>query len=118
VLLRLVNRIKALLQAKSKKRRWPGLLGAVIGMVFHGTPFKGTHDMLHTEILRHAEELLGDSQVMHENHRASKADNDWLRDLVGDFCIQLRQEDVMPKIACFYEEKPTDLGLFLKNIVS
>jgi hypothetical protein len=73
--------------------------------------------MLHTEILHYAEMLFQDSQIMYENHRASKADNDWLRDLLNDFFLLLRQGK-MPKIACFYEEKTTDLGLFLKNKVS
>jgi hypothetical protein len=73
--------------------------------------------MLHTEILHNVEMLLQDTQVMYENHRASKADNDWLRDLLDDFFRLLRQGP-MPKIACFYEEKPTDLGMFLSNIVS
>jgi hypothetical protein len=108
---------KALLQARLEDWRWPGLFKSVIGLLFLGTPFKGTHNMLHTEILDHAETRFGSSNVMHENHRASKADNDWLRDLVNDFCLQMRQEAAMPKIACFYEEKPTDLGLFLKDKV-
>ena len=73
--------------------------------------------MLHTEILHHVELLFQDSQVMYENHRTSQADNDWLRDLLDDFFLLLRQIR-MPKIACFYEEKPTDLGLLLKNKVS
>lgn len=73
--------------------------------------------MLHTEILHNVEILFQDSQVMYENHRASNADNDWLRDLLDDFFRLLRQSQV-PKIACFYEEKPTDLGIFLKGKVS
>ena len=110
------HRDQSVLQAKHEEWKWPGIFDSIVGLVFLGTPFRGTHNMLHTEILHHAEMLFQDSQVMHENHRASKADNDWLRDLVNDFFLLLRQGS-MPKIACFYEEKPTDLGVFLKNKV-
>lgn len=53
---------------------------------------------------------------MRENHRASDAENDWLKDLKEDFFAQIRQGS-MPAIACFFEEQQTDLGLFLKNQV-
>jgi hypothetical protein len=61
--------------------------------------------------------LFETSEVMYENHRASRSDNDWLRDLLDDFFRLLRQNEML-KIACFYEEKQTDLGLFLKGKVS
>jgi hypothetical protein len=72
--------------------------------------------MLHTEILHSVEMLFKPSEVMYENHRASRSDNDWLRDLLDDFFRLLRQGK-MPKIACFYEEKQTDLGIFLRGKV-
>jgi hypothetical protein len=85
-------------------------------LVFLGTPFRGTHDLLHSEILNQAEMVFGQVQVMRENHRASDAENDWLKDLREDFFAQIRQGS-MPAIACFFEEQQTDLGLFLKNQV-
>jgi hypothetical protein len=55
--------------------------------------------------------------VVHENHRASKAENDWLTELFIEFTQMLRREPAF-KIACFYEQKATDVGLLLKDVVS
>jgi len=55
--------------------------------------------------------------VIHENHRASSSDNDWLRDLFEDF-VNTLQHGARYRIACFYEQQPTDLGLLLKGRVS
>jgi hypothetical protein len=85
-------------------------------VVFLGTPFHGVHDMLHVDILHEAESSIGESGVMHENHRASKAENDWLTELFIEFTRMLRKGPAF-KIACFYEQKATDLGLLLKKIV-
>jgi len=54
---------------------------------------------------------------MHENHRASNPDNDWLRDLFDEFIDAVQHEERF-RIACFYEQQPTDLGLLLKGRVS
>ena len=86
-------------------------------MVFLGTPFHGVHDMLHVDILHQAESSIGRSGLMHENHRASKAGNDWLTELFIEFTQMLRKGSTF-KIACFYEQKATDVGLLLKNVVS
>ena len=67
------------------------------------------------EFLHEAEEAVG--LVMHENHRASNPENDWLRDLFDDFVTTL-QHGARFRIACFYEQQPTDLGLLLKGRVS
>lgn len=86
-----------------------------IGLVFLGTPLRGTHSKLHIEFLHEAEEAVG--LVMHENHRASNPESDWLRDLFDDFVSTL-QRGARFHIACFYEQQPTDLGLLLKGRVS
>jgi hypothetical protein len=73
--------------------------------------------MLHVDILHQAESSIGESAIMHENHRASKAENDWLTELFIEFTQMLRKGPNF-KIACFYEQKATDVGLLLKNVVS
>jgi hypothetical protein len=55
--------------------------------------------------------------VVHENHRSSISENDWLRDLFDDF-VNTIQHGARFRIACFYEQLPTDLGLLLKGRVS
>lgn len=85
-----------------------------IGLVLLGTPLRGTNPKLHMEFLHETEEAIG--LVMHENHRASNSENDWLRDLFDDF-VHTLQHGARFRIACFYEQQPTDLGLLLKGRV-
>lgn len=73
--------------------------------------------MLHVEILHEATLALGDSHVVPMNIRASQAETDWLLELLTEFTGMLR-ENVSFKVACFYEQKPTDIGLLLKKVVS
>jgi hypothetical protein len=107
--------MQTLLLAQPEKCRWPGLFENTIGLIFLGTPLRGTHERLHMEFLHEVEQAV--SPVMHENHRASNPENDWLRDLVDDF-VNTIQQGVRFRIACFYEQQPTDLGLLLKGRVS
>jgi hypothetical protein len=67
------------------------------------------------DFLHEVEEVV--SPVMYENHRASNPENDWLRDLFDDF-VNTLQQGARVRIACFYEQQPTDLGLLLKGRVS
>jgi hypothetical protein len=67
--------------------------------------------------MHEAESSLGELGVMYENLRASKAENDWLTELFIEFTQMLRKGPAF-KIACFYEQKATDVGLLLKNVVS
>ena len=55
----------------------------------------------------------GEGYVVHENHRASNPDNDWLRDVLPNFFSLIRQEPV-PSIKCFFETKDTDYGKILE----
>ena len=73
--------------------------------------------MLHVEILHEATLALGDSHVVPLNIRASQAETDWLLELLTEFTGMLR-ENVSFKVGCFYEQKPTDIGLLLKKVVS
>jgi hypothetical protein len=106
-----------LLLARHEDGRWKSVFDSTLGVVFLGTPFHGVHDTLHVDILHQAESNLGELGVMHENHRASKAGNDWLTELFIEFTEMLRKGSAF-KIACFYEQKATDVGLLLKNVVN
>jgi hypothetical protein len=106
-----------LLLSQNENGRWKSILDSTLGVVFLGTPFHGVHDTLHVDILHEAESSLGELEVMHENHRASKAENDWLIELFVEFTQMLRKGPIF-KIACFYEQKATDVGLLLRNVVS
>lgn len=55
--------------------------------------------------------------IMHDNHRASFPGNHWLRDLFDDF-VRTLQCDAISRVACLYEQQPTDLGLLLRGRVS
>jgi hypothetical protein len=107
---------ETLLLARHEDGRWKSILDSTLGVVFLGTPFHGVHNTLHVDILHEAESSLGELGVMHENHRASKAENDWLTELFIEFTQMLRKGPAF-KIACFYEQKATDVGLLLRNVV-
>jgi hypothetical protein len=106
-----------LLLSQHENGRWKSILESTLGVVFLGTPFHGVHDMLHVDILHEAESSIGESGVMHESHRASKAENDWLTELFIEFTQMLWKGPAF-KIACFYEQKATDVGLLLRGVVS
>jgi hypothetical protein len=110
-------RAQTLLLSQHENGKWKPIFDSTLGVIFLGTPFHGVHDTLHVDIMHEAESSLGELGVMYENLRASKAENDWLTELFIEFTQMLRKGPAF-KIACFYEQKATDVGLLLKNVVS
>ena len=66
----------------------------------------------HGEILRLAEERFGTEKVNEENLRILRAGDESLQDLV-DMYLRIARQDAMPRIACFYEQKVTNVGAIL-----
>jgi hypothetical protein len=86
---------------------------SVTGLVFFGTPFRGTHDSLSQgEILRRAYELFAESPVHGENLNVLQAGGESLINLVDNYLRTARQS-VMPKVACFYEQRASPVGAIL-----
>src|SRR5437868_5185587 len=59
---------QTLVDAHTERKRWPGIYDSTVGLIFLGTPFRGTHDSLSRgEILRRAQELFTGSPAYVEN---------------------------------------------------
>ena len=106
-----------LVDAHIESRRWPGVYNSTVGLVFLGTPFRGTHDSLSQgEILTSAYEHFTESPVYGENLSILRAGGESLTDLVDNY-LRIARQSKMPKIACFYEQKASPVGKILgKNI--
>lgn len=86
---------------------------SAIGLVFFGTPFRGTHDSLSQgEILRLAYERFAENPVYGENMNVLQAGGESLIDLVDTY-LRIARHGTEPKVACFYEQKATRVGAIL-----
>src|SRR5580700_5700295 len=97
-----------LIDAHMEREQWPGIYDSTTGLLFFGTPFRGTNDALSQgEILRIAEERFQTSYVHGENLQIFRDGDDSLSDLIDMYHRILRQSRP-PDIACFYEQRVTN----------
>ncbi|KAK4118455.1 hypothetical protein N657DRAFT_651298 [Parathielavia appendiculata] len=102
--------LKTLVDAYTERKRWPGIYDSTVGLVFLGTPFRGTHDSLSQgEILRRAQELFTGSPVYGENLEILRAGGESLTDVV-DMYLRIARQSAMPRVACFYEQGASKVG--------
>ena len=102
-----------LVDAHMERKRWPGIYDSTVGLVFLGTPFRGTHGSLSQgEILKRARGLFTGSPVYGENLGILQAGGESLTDLVDTYFRRARQSP-MPRVACFYEQRATEVGRIL-----
>jgi hypothetical protein len=102
--------------ANLERSKWPYLYQATVGLVFFGTPFRGTNKTTITKIVELAEQEFGQDQVLGQVFRASEADDEALTSLVEQYLRTARQT-VRPKVACFFEQKPTNVARIVNNKV-
>jgi len=86
-------------------------------MVFLGTPFRGTAELQHAELLGYIQKAFEPHHVMANNNSASKAGNPWLEGIHQSFCQALAGRPTL-KVACFWETKHTDLSASVRKVVS
>ncbi|RYP56896.1 hypothetical protein DL771_011538 [Monosporascus sp. 5C6A] len=104
---------RTLVDVHTERKRWPGIYDSTAGLVFFGTPFQGTHDSLSQgEILRQAYALFTGSPVHGKNLGILRAGGESLTDLV-DLYLRIARQSEMPRIACFYEQRGSDVGRIL-----
>lgn len=86
-----------------------------MGLIFLGTPFRGTHDSLSQgEILRRAQELFTESPVYGENLEILRPGGESLTDLV-DMYFRIARQSTMPRVVCFYEQAAGEVGKILRK---
>ena len=100
------------MDAHTERKRWPGIYDSTVGLVFLGTPFRGTHDSLSQgEILRIAQERFT-GVVYGENLEILRTGGESLTDLV-DMYLRIARQGAMPRVACFYEQRASEVGRIL-----
>lgn len=105
--------MQLLVDAHTERKRWPGIYDSTVGLVFLGTPFRGTHDSLSQgEILKHAYTLFTETPVHGENLGMLRAGAESLTDLV-DIYLRIVRQSEMPRVVCFYEQRASDVGRIL-----
>ncbi|KAL8284817.1 hypothetical protein RB597_002069 [Gaeumannomyces tritici] len=107
--------LKTLVDANMEPKRWPGTYDSTVGLVFLGTPFRGTHDSLSQgEVLLRAWQLFAaERPVYSENLGILRAGGEPLIDLVDTYLRVARKSPMMPRVACFYEQKASEIGRIL-----
>lgn len=103
-----------MVDADLERNRWPGIYDSTVGLVFFGTPFRGTHDLLSQgEILRRASQhFAAENPVYGENLGILRAGGEPLIDLVDTY-LRVVRKGPMPRVACFYEQKASEVGRIL-----
>lgn len=104
---------QTLVDAHTERKRWPGTYDSTVGLVFLGTPFRGTHDSLSQgEVLKRAQELFTGSPVYGENLEILRAGGASLIDVV-DMYSRIARQSTVPRVACFYEQKASNVDRIL-----
>jgi hypothetical protein len=92
------------------EKEWPGIYISTVGMVFFGTPFRGAEGMQQSELLEAAASEYGEGQVQGAVLNILAPGNETLEDLVDAFFTTTKYEKTKAHIACFYEQKPSNVG--------
>ena len=102
------------MDAKRSESKWPGIFRSTVGMLFFGTPFRGAGGLNQSEMIRAIQSHYEDDQILGSNLTILAPGNESLMDLMEMF-FETRQEKPIARIACFYEQKPSDVGAIYKG---
>lgn len=107
--------LKTMVDADLERKRWPGIYDSTVGLVFFGTPFRGTHGSLSQgEVLQRAwQHFAAENPVYEENLGILRAGGEPLVDLVDTYLRVARKNSITPRVACFYEQKASEVGHIL-----
>ena len=102
------------MDAKRSENKWPGIFRSATGLLFLGTPFRGSGRLNQGEMIRAAQSQYEDDQIVGENLNVLAPGNESLMDLM-DVYFETRQEDHRAYVACFFEQKRSNVGAILKG---
>ncbi|KAK2606568.1 hypothetical protein N8I77_005309 [Diaporthe amygdali] len=102
---------QAYLSAKTLAADHPGIYDSVTGILFFGTPHRGS-DMAHSPSLEDLYKLIACQklEVQDDLLKTITQDNSMLFDTVHDFTRDLGTRSPSPKLFCFFEERKTAVG--------
>ena len=92
------------------KKKWPGTLASTIGIVFFGTPFRGSTALHPTKMVEAALTQHESYEIQPEVLRGLEQGTEYLKGLVGDFLRVWRSQPRKTKILCLYEQKASPIS--------
>ncbi|KAG9201349.1 hypothetical protein G6514_005721 [Epicoccum nigrum] len=102
--------LKVLLEAEQYPREWPCVFSSTTGLVFFGTPFRGTKAMNQMEMLEAARREYNSDEIQPVALEVLQPGNAYLQDLVDSFLKKLRDQTNKTRVVCFYELKSSNVG--------
>ena len=99
---------------KRSNSNFPGIYTSTTGILFFGTPFRGAGGLNQTEMLRAIQSQYEDDQIQESNLNILAPGNEILLDLL-DLFFETRQERNLARVACFFEEKPSNVGAIYRG---
>ncbi|MCJ1422997.1 hypothetical protein MMC29_000878 [Sticta canariensis] len=106
--------LKAVVDAKHSDSKWDGIYPSICGLLFLGTPFRGAGGLNHMELLRAIQSQYEHDQVQGSNFNILHPGNETLMDLMDTF-FETRQQRYKAYLACFFEQKPSNVGTGYKR---
>lgn len=103
-----------MVDAHRSDTKWPGIFKSTTGMVFFGTPFRGAGGLDQTEMIRAAQSQYEEDQVQGAVLNILPPGNESLIDLTTYF-FETRQGEGKAYIACFFEQKSSNVGAILRE---
>ncbi|KAL9633792.1 MAG: hypothetical protein Q9164_004484 [Protoblastenia rupestris] len=101
-----------MVDAQRSDNRWPGIFKSTTGMVFFGTPFRGAGGLDQTVMLWAEQSQYVEDQIQGAILNILPPGNESLTDLITYF-LETRQGEGKAYIACFFEQKPSNVGAIL-----
>lgn len=103
------------------EKQWPDVFVSTVGIVFFGTPFRGSKALHPTSMIAIALTQHKFYEVQPDMLHGLEPDTEWLKGLVDDYWRVWRSQLKRTKILCLYEQRASSLssivGDVLKRIV-
>ena len=100
--------------AKRSGDKWLDIYRSTTGMLFIGTPFRGAGGLSQAGILRAIQSQYEGEQVQGSTLNILAPGNEILLDLMDEFS-ETRKERNIAHVACFFEQKPSNVGAIYKG---
>jgi hypothetical protein len=101
--------------AKGNTHDYPGIADSTAGILFLGTPHRGTGEALHSQGRVYQAVVRAQYETQEHILQTLEPGNDTLVDVVNTFTRSVNV--ILPKIEifCFYEQKPTAVGRVVED---
>ena len=100
--------------AKRSGDKWLDIYRSTTGVLFFGTPFRGAGGLSQAGILRAIQSQYKEEQIQESNLHILAPGNETLIDLMDEFS-ETRKERNIARVACFFEQKPSNVGAIYKG---